>query len=241
MRRSILIAALLAACGGGGAYSPTETEPPGTPTEPVTPPEAPGTPPGQPAPPAPPAVNAPMTAVIQTSDRFFVQTEVTIAVGGTVTFVIDDNWHDIAFDPVPPGGDILDIEEGESVSRTFTTAGTYRFRCNRHEDGGTIHVVAADTSTAPPATPPPSAPAATITTPGVSFAPATVTIQAGQSVLWQISGARHNVTFRGAQPSGGNIPDTEPGQSVTRTFTTAGTYAYDCTRHNGMSGTINVQ
>jgi len=59
-------------------------------------------------------------------------------------------------------------------------------------------------------------------------------------VTWQISGARHNVTFSGAAPTGGNIPDTESG-SVTRTFPTAGTYNYQCTRHSGMTGSVVVQ
>jgi plastocyanin len=193
-----------------------------------------------------------MTATISTYDRYFVETNVRIAVGGTVTFVIDDNRHDIVFTPAAPGGDILEIEEGESATRTFTAAGTYTFYCDRHEDGGTITVVAATTTPpptgpapppgpTPPAPPPPSGPAATVSTPGSSFSPATVTIQTGQTVLWQISGARHNVTFRGAQPVEGNIPDTEAGRSATRTFATAGTYSYDCTRHSGMSGTVIVQ
>ncbi len=188
-----------------------------------------------------------MSATVTTYDRYFVETNVRIAAGGTVTFIIDDNRHDILFDPPPPGGNILDIEEGASATRTFTTPGTYHFHCNRHEDGGTITVEAAGSTPLPPPTgptppaPPPSGPAATITTPGSSFAPATSTIQAGQAVLWQISGARHNVTFRGAQPVEGNIPDTDAGRSVTRTFATAGNYAYDCTRHSGMSGTIIVQ
>jgi plastocyanin len=230
-------------CGGGGA-APTEVAAPGTGTETgggTTPP----TPPAPPVPPAPPSTptepSAPMAVTITTVDRMFTSSEVTVAVGGTVTFVSDENSHDITFSPAVPGGDIVDLDEDAPMSRTFTTAGTYAFHCDRHEDGGTIHVVATGTGPTPPNTPPPSAPAATITTPGVSFSPATVTIQAGQTVAWQISGARHNVTFRSAQPTGGNIPDTDAGRTVTRTFAAAGSYPYDCTRHSGMSGTINVQ
>jgi plastocyanin len=82
---------------------------------------------------------------------------------------------------------------------------------------------------------------ATVTTPGSSFSPGSVTIAAGGSVTWQFTGARHNVIFRSAAPPGGNIPDTEAGNSVTRSFPAAGTYDYDCTRHAGMTGRVVVQ
>jgi plastocyanin len=59
-------------------------------------------------------------------------------------------------------------------------------------------------------------------------------------VTWNISGATHNVTFNGAAPTGGNIPDTRSG-SVARTFPTAGTFGYQCTRHGGMTGQVVVQ
>jgi plastocyanin len=68
-----------------------------------------------------------------------------------------------------------------------------------------------------------------------------VTIAPGGSVTWQISGATHNVTFDGAAPTGGNVGDTSPGGSATRTFPVAGTYDYHCTRHNGMTGRVVVQ
>lgn len=80
----------------------------------------------------------------------------------------------------------------------------------------------------------------TVTTPNLSFAPGTVTIAAGATVTWQFSGNTHNVTFSGAQPPGGNIPDQPAGSSQSRTFVSAGTFGYVCTRHNGMTGTIVV-
>jgi plastocyanin len=108
--------------------------------------------------------------------------------------------------------------------------------------GGTTRTATASitvTTTAPPPPPPPTS-SVTVTTPGTSFSPQTVTIAPGGSVTWQISGARHNVTFSGAAPTGGNVPDTENG-SATRTFPNAGTYDYQCTRHNGMTGRVVVQ
>ena len=83
---------------------------------------------------------------------------------------------------------------------------------------------------------------ATVTTPGESFSPAAVTIRTGGTVTWQFTGStRHNVTFNGAAPTGGNIPDTNAGGSAQRTFATAGTFNYTCTRHDGMNGSVTVQ
>jgi plastocyanin len=82
---------------------------------------------------------------------------------------------------------------------------------------------------------------ATVTTPGNTFSPASVTLATGGTVTWQFTGStRHNVTFNGAAPAGGNIPDTDAGASVARTFATAGTYTYQCTRHAGMTGQVIV-
>lgn len=94
-----------------------------------------------------------------------------------------------------------------------------------------------------PTPPPPTAPStATVTTPGNTFSPATVTIRTGGTVTWTFTGStRHNVTFSGTAPSGGNIPDTDAGGSAQRTFPAAGTYSYTCTRHSGMNGQVVVQ
>ena len=236
-------------CGGGGAALPTEnTEGDGAGEESGG--GAPADTTSAPPPPPPPSGTLPMHVTISTVDRYFVQADVHIAVGGTVTFVIDDNWHDISFDQVPPGGNIARIEEGESVSRTFPVAGTYRFRCGRHEDGGTIHVGGSGGDNSGGGTGGggggdgggggSTGGAVVTTTSSDTFNPASVTIATGESVTWQFSGSRHNVTFRAAQPTGGNIPDTEGG-AVSRTFVAVGTYPYDCTRHTGMSGTVTVQ
>lgn len=80
-----------------------------------------------------------------------------------------------------------------------------------------------------------------VATPGVSFSPSSATISVGDTVAWEFSGAVHNVTFNGPAPPGGNIPDQNPGAVVERVFPTAGTFAYECTRHNGMTGEIIVQ
>jgi plastocyanin len=116
-----------------------------------------------------------------------------------------------------------------SITATVTAGGTTR----------TATASVTVTTAAPP--PPPVASTATVSTPTIAFSPPTVTIAPGGSVTWQISGATHNVTFDGAAPTGGNVGDTQPGGSATRTFSTAGTYSYHCTRHNGMTGRVVVQ
>jgi plastocyanin len=73
-----------------------------------------------------------------------------------------------------------------------------------------------------------------------SFFPATTTIRAGQSVLFDFPpGEPHNVFFaqRAGRPA--DIPDTA-GQTVSRTFNSVGQFPYDCRRHPGMSGQVVV-
>jgi len=75
---------------------------------------------------------------------------------------------------------------------------------------------------------------------GTSFSPANITIAPGSTVTWQIAGGTHNVTFGSAKPTGGDIPDTGAGNNIVRTFPSAGTFDYQCTRHSGMTGRVTV-
>ncbi len=93
------------------------------------------------------------------------------------------------------------------------------------------------------------------TTTTLNFSPQTVTIKAGQVVLWRNQSLfGHTVTFdrsaadnpsdvvvpAGAEPfSSGDIP---PGETFAHKFTVAGTYRYICLKHQGqnMTGTIIV-
>ena len=100
----------------------------------------------------------------------------------------------------------------------------------------------ADTTSNPPVDlPPVDGNSATVTTPGTSFSPGVVTIAPGGSVTWQITGQTHNVTFGSAQPTGGHVPNTPAGRSVTRVFPNQGTYTYQCTLHSNMTGSVLVQ
>jgi LPXTG-motif cell wall-anchored protein len=71
------------------------------------------------------------------------------------------------------------------------------------------------------------------------FAPASVTVNVGDTVTWTNNGPTpHSAT------SSGGVWDTgimDAGQSGSHTFTEAGTFAYICTPHPNMHGTIVVQ
>jgi plastocyanin len=224
-------AAMLHACGGGGAAPLAEPNPPDSGTPPA------GTPPATPPATQPPTA-APSVATVTTPNRTFSPTPVTIAANGTVTWQAVGDRHEIVFiGGTPPDGNIGELEPGSSASRKFTTAGTYEYECLRHRDKGMRGTVVVQGSAGTP----PSGSTASVTTPNATFNPSEVTIPAGGSVTWQFSEARHNVTFQGAAPTGGNIPDQDPGTSASRAFATAGTYNYVCTRHSGMTGRVTVQ
>jgi plastocyanin len=200
-------------------------------------------------------VTAPGTAAgptVATPNETFSPATVTTAPGTTVTWEISGATHNVTFTgPAPAGGNIPDTPAGNRASRTFDAAGTYSYQCTRHSGmTGTVVVESGAPPPAPtPQTPQPPGPAqppapptsaTTVTTPNETFSPGTVTIAPGGTVAWQISGARHNVTFTGTAPAGGDIPDTEPGNTVSRTFDAAGIYGYQCTRHSGMTGVVVV-
>jgi plastocyanin len=74
-------------------------------------------------------------------------------------------------------------------------------------------------------------------TDGQVFSPNHATITHGQSVCWQNNGSiTHTVT-----DNGGAFDTSLPtGQIFVHTYATAGTFAYHCTIHASMTGTITV-
>jgi plastocyanin len=78
---------------------------------------------------------------------------------------------------------------------------------------------------------------------GTNFNPSTVKIAVNGRVTWSFPGPEtHNVTFDGAAPAGGNIPNSNSGTEF-RDFATVGHYPYHCTRpgHAGMTGVVIVR
>jgi plastocyanin len=73
-----------------------------------------------------------------------------------------------------------------------------------------------------------------------SFNPASVTITRGGTVTWTNGlNETHNVVFAPAAGAPQNVPEHQSG-SNSRTFSTSGTFSYQCTIHP-MSGQVVVQ
>jgi plastocyanin len=75
------------------------------------------------------------------------------------------------------------------------------------------------------------------------FEPATITISAGQKVIWINKGKLdHTVTSNNGYFDSGHI---RPGEKVSYSFPKPGTYSYKCTLHTfmsfGMKGTVIVK
>jgi plastocyanin len=80
---------------------------------------------------------------------------------------------------------------------------------------------------------------AVVTIQANTFTPSLLTIKVGQSILFDFPADQHNVVFAARTGKPADIPTTSA-QSVTRAFTTAGTFPFDCTLHPGMSGSVVV-
>ncbi|MFQ5603972.1 MAG: cupredoxin domain-containing protein [bacterium] len=188
--------------------------------------------------------------------------------GGDVTIAMKDNFFSPRNVTVNPGAKITWNNSGRKKhtstsdtglwdSGTVNTGGSYSWTvpadaqdgtsfpyfCIFHGDrggqgmAGSINVGSGGGSNPPPST----GNTVVVTTPGKSFSPERVEIQPGDTVTWQFSGTTHNVTFEKEAPSGGDIPDSEPGTEVSRTFTNEGDYDYECTLHHGQKGRIRVR
>ena len=98
-------------------------------------------------------------------------------------------------------------------------------------------------TTAPPPPPPPPPPNGTVNAlPSLAFNPRQVTIDAGQNVTFDFGSIAHNVIFDNrAATTPADIVGTNVNESISRTFTTAGTYNYHCNIHPGMAGVIVVR
>ena len=72
-----------------------------------------------------------------------------------------------------------------------------------------------------------------------TFTPQVLNVLQGGTVTWTFSTRPHNVTFVQTAGAPQNVPTTS-NNTASRTFAAPGTYAYACTLHAGMVGTVNV-
>ncbi len=78
-----------------------------------------------------------------------------------------------------------------------------------------------------------------VTMKGLAFNPSALTINKGANVTWtNDDSTTHTVTSDTGAFDSGNM---NPGATYTRQFNDTGTFAYHCTIHTFMKGTITVQ
>lgn len=81
-----------------------------------------------------------------------------------------------------------------------------------------------------------AADAATVTAPQVTFSPNPAHISVGGTVTWTFAAIPHTVNF--SDPGAPANVAAMSNASESRTFLTSGTFAYVCTIHAGMSGSV---
>jgi plastocyanin len=71
-----------------------------------------------------------------------------------------------------------------------------------------------------------------------AFSPASDSVPTGSKVTWTNNDTTaHTVTFDDGSADSGNLA---PGSTFDHTFAAAGTFAYHCTIHSSMHGTVTV-
>jgi LPXTG-motif cell wall-anchored protein len=116
-------------------------------------------------------------------------------------------------------------EPGAAVPpRAETTTAPAKQAKKRRKEKRVVAVAAADTS---------------VTIQDFNFSPAQITVQEGDTVTWTNDGpAAHSATASGGAFDTGIF---SAGQSRSHTFDEAGTFAYICTPHPNMKGTVVVE
>jgi plastocyanin len=89
--------------------------------------------------------------------------------------------------------------------------------------------------------PPPTDPRTITATSSLTFGPASLTVNEGETVTFAFQSVAHNVFFDAQTGAPANIDGSNTNVSVTRVFATPGTYHYTCHIHPFMQGTVVVQ
>ncbi len=78
-------------------------------------------------------------------------------------------------------------------------------------------------------------------TDAIVFTPATLTVNAGQTVTYTFGSVPHNVFFNAQTGAPADIPGNNSNASIDRQFTMPGSYSFSCHIHPSMHGTVVVQ
>ncbi len=105
--------------------------------------------------------------------------------------------------------------------------------------GSSSYNSAAPTGPTGPVTP--VATNAVTATTSLSFSPQSIVVPVGTTVSWTFQSVGHNVTFNAVAGAPPSILGSNANTTLSATFSTAGTFPYQCTIHPGMTGTVTVQ
>lgn len=173
-------------------------------------------------------------------------TDPTLKYNDRRDIVAQNNWTDgyqirNGYDPLTPGLKFSD----ERKTQIATDTSTYAL----HEPTITT-LNTSTTNSTPPAlppanqvTPPPPIPASkaathNVTIQNLAFAPATITVNKGDTVVWtNKDSVAHTVTGTAGGPAS---PSIAAQGTYSFTFPATGTFAYHCTIHPMMTGTVVV-
>jgi plastocyanin len=76
---------------------------------------------------------------------------------------------------------------------------------------------------------------------GIFFDPASLTVPVNTTVSFTFESVGHNVIFDAVNGRPADISGSNASTTITRVFTTPGTFTYHCTLHAGMNGTVVAQ
>jgi plastocyanin len=80
------------------------------------------------------------SAMMSGGNYFFSPTPDTVAAGTSVTWVFGSVTHNVHFAAVANAPDSIPASTNTSVARSFTTAGTYAYKCLIHNISGVVVV-----------------------------------------------------------------------------------------------------
>ena len=89
--------------------------------------------------------------------------------------------------------------------------------------------------------PPPPADKTVAATNAIVFTPATLRVNAGETVTFAFGSVAHNVFFAAQAGAPADIAGDNANVSIERQFAAPGTYTYSCHIHPSMQGTVVVQ
>lgn len=196
---------------------------------------------------SPPAAGTPVAAeevTIDMLDFSYSETELTIPVGTTVTWVnVGEFQHSATADDGSFDTGLFDA--GEQASITFDTPGTFPYYCILHGAANGVGMAATITVVGDTADTEPEPPSEEVVVEMLDFSyePIELEVTVGTTVTWENVGEfQHSATADDGSFDTGLF---DAGGSGSVTFDTAGTFPYYCSLHgsaggNGMAGTVTV-